>query len=471
MQRSLNYKLTLAFLVLGLLGVGLATAIIATSTTREFHTYVDAQQREDLVARWTHYYVLYGSWASTSENLPYIMPYPGTSLSASGRPGTEPRPAPDYPLLVDASGLAVFRAGGFEAGQSVPAAILRSGAPIVVNGQTVGTLILLDRAWPEAVPRASFLTRFRRALYWGAAGAALLALAVGVVFSRSLTRPLRELTLAAEAMSRGELLHSIPVRSDDEVGNLTHAFNQMSANLARAQELRRKMTADVAHELRTPLSLVLGHAEALRDGVIPPSPETYGIIHDEAQRLARLVADLRTLSLSDAGELTLDRAPVPPAELLSQSAAAYGATARERRVSLTVACAPDLPDVLADADRVGQVLGNLLSNALRHTPAGGAIVLRADRDASAVRFSVHDTGPGIAPEDLPYIFERFYRADRSRQRDGESTGLGLAIARSLVEAHGGAMTVDSEPGQGANFAFNLPATPPPTQTPDRAHKV
>jgi len=318
---------------------------------------------------------------------------------------------------------------------------------------------MFDQPWPEAVPRTSFLTRFWRVLYWGAAGAVLLALALGVLFSRRLTRSLRELTVAAESMASGELQHSIPVRSNDEVGELTCAFNHMSADLTRAQQLRRQMTADVAHELRTPLSLVLGHAEALRDGVIPPSEETFGIIHDEAQRLARLVADLRTLSLSDAGELPLDRQPVSAGDLLAQTAAAFAAPAREQRVTLRTKADANLPEVLADADRIAQVLANLVSNALRYSPSGAEIVLSASCRGDAVRFAVDDNGPGIAPEDLPYVFERFYRSDKSRSRERDSTGLGLAIARSIIEGHGGRLDVQSTPGHGATFGFSLPIAP------------
>lgn len=464
-MRSLVYKLTLAFLLVGLIGVGLVAVLIAANTTREFHSFVDAQERQDLLARWTQYYVLHGSWEGTGEALPFIMPYsdpPAVERTSERRPSPNPRPAPIYPLVVDAQGRAVFSAAGYEAGQAVPASVTRDGLPIEVQGDTVGTLVLFDQQWPGAVPRTSFLTRFWRVLYWGAAGAVLLALALGVLFSRRLTRSLRELTVAAESMARGELQHSIPVRSNDEVGELTQAFNHMSADLTRAQQLRRQMTADVAHELRTPLSLVLGHAEALRDGVIPPSQENFAVIHDEAQRLARLVADLRTLSLSDAGELPLDLQPVAAGALLAQTAAAFAAPAQAQQVTLRTEAGTDLPDVLADSDRISQVLANLVSNALRYTPAGAEIVLSAARQDAAVRFAVADSGPGIAPEDLPFVFERFYRSDKSRQRERDSTGLGLAIARSIVEGHGGRLEARSTPGQGATFSFDLPLAPTST---------
>ena len=463
-MRSLTTKLTLAFLLVSLIGIGLVALLVSSNTMREFHSFVDAQSREDLLLRWKQYYILHGSWEGTTEALPDIMPYSNSSTLSSGETSSAyPPPGPEdpgastapYPLIVDTQGLAVITAGGYSVGQSVPASVVQQGTAIEVDGQTVGTLIFTGKDWPDSVPRTSFLSRFSLWLYWGAGGAMLIALALGVLFSRSLTRSLRELTSAAEAMSKGKLGHSIPVRSNDEVGELAQAFNKMSSDLARSQDLRRQMTADVAHELRTPLSLVLGHAEALQDGVIPPSQETFGLIHDEALRLSRLVDDLRTLSLSDAGELALDRQPISPKELLAQAAAAYGEAARERRVTLNVE-SPELPDVYADAYRIVQVLANLINNALRHTPTEGTITLTTRAEEGFVRFGVRDSGPGISAEELPFIFERFYRSDKSRKRQGDSTGLGLSIARSIVEMHGGTIDVQSPPGEGATFSFTLP---------------
>jgi signal transduction histidine kinase len=216
------------------------------------------------------------------------------------------------------------------------------------------------------------------------------------------------------------------------------------------------MTADIAHELRTPLSLILGHAEAIEDGVLPATPETVGIIHDEARSLARLVDDLRTLSLADAHQLTMAIQPVSPADLLQRAANTYRPRAAEHGITLSVDAADGLPRVAADSDRVAQVLGNLLSNALRHTPQGGTITLRAVEERALVRFGVSDTGPGIAADDLPRIFDRFYRGDASRHRESGGSGLGLGIARSLVEAQGGRIWADSPPRGGASFWFTLP---------------
>jgi two-component system, OmpR family, sensor histidine kinase BaeS len=315
----------------------------------------------------------------------------------------------------------------------------------------------------RAATEQAFLRRVNHALFIASAGAILLSLMLSVLLSRSLTRPVRDLTVATEALTKGELGHQVPVRSQDEFGALARSFNAMSQALAHAENLRKQMTADIAHELRTPLSLILGHAEALDEGVLPPTPETMHVIHDEARRLSRLVEDLRTLSLSDAGELPLAVRPMSVQELVERTTAAYRAQAQRRDIDLHAEITPDLPEVLADPDRIAQVLGNLLSNALHHTPDGGKITVSAQREkGDAVRLAVQDSGPGIVAEDLERVFERFYRTDRSRARDEGGSGLGLAIARSLVVAHGGRMWAENGAcsggaEQGATLLFTLPA--------------
>jgi signal transduction histidine kinase len=233
----------------------------------------------------------------------------------------------------------------------------------------------------------------------------------------------------------------------------------MSADLAHSTELRRQMTADIAHELRTPLSVILGYTEALSEGKLSGTDETFDVMHDEAQQLQRLIEDLRTLSLADAGELPLMVQSVSPEGLLERVAIAHTPRAQEKGVSIQVEAPPDLPPIAVDPDRVAQVLSNLVSNALRHTPQGGRVRLIAERDGADIRLSVADTGPGIAADDLPHIFQRFYRADQSRYPVEGQTGLGLAIAKSLVEAHGGAISVESVQGEGSTFTITLPVEP------------
>jgi signal transduction histidine kinase len=218
------------------------------------------------------------------------------------------------------------------------------------------------------------------------------------------------------------------------------------------------MTADIAHELRTPLTVIAGYIESMRDGVLAPSPDRLGVIYAEIEHLQRLVGDLRLLSQADAGELKLNRQPLPPLELLQQAAASFAHQAQQKGVRLHLSPNGPLAPIHVDETRMLQVLGNLLSNALRYTPPGGQVELRAASGAAGagVTLSVQDTGPGIAPDDLPHIFNRFYRADPSRAEDSGASGLGLAIAKALVEAHGGALSAVSALGQGTTFTIHFP---------------
>jgi signal transduction histidine kinase len=304
-------------------------------------------------------------------------------------------------------------------------------------------------------PELEFLSRVNRAIVVSALVAMLLALLIGATLASTISRPVRELTAATKALAGGDLGHQVPVRTDDEVGELAQSFNQMSADLARSNQIRKQMTADIAHDLRTPLSVILGYSEALADGKLPGNVETYGAMHLQAQHLSRLIDDLRTLSLADAGQLSLQRREVDPLDLLEHTALANLPQAEARRITLNVQGERGTV-ILVDPDRLVQVLGNLVGNALRHTPDGGTVTLSTEPSGGQICMQVRDNGSGIAPNDLPHVFDRFYRADQSRTGDG-SSGLGLAIARSLIEAHGGQISVTSETGHGSCFTVCLPA--------------
>ncbi|MHB1319277.1 MAG: sensor histidine kinase [Anaerolineae bacterium] len=437
--RSLGMRLVVAFVVVSLLGTLLVAAYVAYSTRDRFRDYQEAQTATTMATIYAERYVAGGGWESVIVGR---IPVP---FGEPGGPAT----------VADLEGRAVVASSGIRVGDRIPQDKLDRGIPITVNGETVGMLVPL---WEERPPlrESPFLKGFYRALAIGGGGATLLALLLAVLFSRSLRRPLRELAEATRTVAQGNLGQQIPVRSRDELGRLTADFNRMSADLAEAEQQRRQMTADIAHELRTPLSLILGHAEAIEDGVLPATPEAVSIIHDEARSLARLVDDLRTLSLADAHQLSMAIQPVSPADLLQRAAATYRPRAAEQGITLTASADEALPVVAADSGRVAQVLGNLLSNALRHTPPGGKITLQAVQEGAFVRLGVTDSGPGIAPDDLPHIFDRFYRGDASRHRESGGSGLGLGIARSLVEAQGGRIWAESPPGSGATFWFTLP---------------
>jgi signal transduction histidine kinase len=298
-------------------------------------------------------------------------------------------------------------------------------------------------------------------------------------------------------MEKGDLSQRVAVRSQDEIGELARAFNAMADGLARIEQLRRHMVTDVAHELRTPLTNIRGYLEALRDGVARPDAPLIDSLHEEALLLNRLIDDLQDLALAEAGQLRLTRRPVALGPLLEGAVSALRPALADKRLAIVVDLPADLPCADADAARVGQVLRNLLNNAITHTPPGGTITVEATTDRrppttdqedrrqetgrtpnnsvsglsspvsrseglsvlsprSSVLITVTDTGPGIAAEHLPHIFERFYRADRARARATGGAGLGLTIVKQLVEAHGGRVWAASAPGQGATFTFTLP---------------
>ncbi len=263
---------------------------------------------------------------------------------------------------------------------------------------------------------------------------------------------------AADSVAAGDLSIRVPENTRSDFGQLARTFNRMVEELQRIDEQRRNLTADVAHELRTPLHIIQGNLEGILDGVYQPTPEHIQMLLEETQILSRLVEDLRTLSLAESGHLPLHKERVNVAELLEDLATSFSGQAEAAGIRLNVKT-EGLSAVLVEADvmRLNQVLANLIVNALRYTPQGGSISLNGESSSTNVRLIISDTGQGIAPEDLPYIFDRFWRGDPARSRaDGAGGGLGLAIVRQLVELHGGHVSVQSTPGHGTTFTIDLP---------------
>ena len=285
----------------------------------------------------------------------------------------------------------------------------------------------------------------------------LISFLVGGLAFRRLGTPFADIMSATDAIARGDLSVRLRENTPGELGNLARRFNNMVAELERAEQQRRNLTADIAHELRTPLHIIQGNLEGMLDGVYEPTPENITDILDETRLLARLVDDLQTLSLAEAGQLPLHPTRFLLADLLTDAAAGFESRAAAQSVDLRVEIPDPSPEISADYDRLNQVLANLLTNALRHTPENGSITLRGETADDGACIIVSDTGAGIPPEDLPYIFDRFWRGDKSRARMEGSSGLGLAITKQLVLAHGGTITAASEPGQGTTFTIELPA--------------
>jgi signal transduction histidine kinase len=442
-MRSLTVKLVLGFTLVSLVGIALVAIMAAQFTGNQFRQFFENQNRDALIADLKAYYQQKGTWQGLdrlAKSQAFVQKY-GWGF-----------------VVVDSGGRVILQVpdAGQQPGRFRPDVQVEKGIPIIVDGQRVGTYFNLGIRFDPRVPLTTQIRRLYSSLVLASIGAVIASIFLGVLLARSLTRTLRELTTATQKVARGDLEQQVPVRSRDELGELAVSFNQMSSDLVKSRDLRRQMTADIAHELRTPLTVVLGHTEALSEGQLPPDPETFDIIFDETKRLNRLVDDLRTLSLSDAGELHLNQEQISPGELLDRAAAARKKEARGNEIQLQIEAAEDLPEVNVDADRMTQVLVNLLDNALRYTPAGGQISLSARSAAGSVELVVRDSGPGIPEEDLQHLFERFYRGDKSRQREEGGSGLGLAIAKSLVESQGGQIIVESKPGEGAKFIIRLP---------------
>jgi len=455
---SLRVKLTLALLVTGLAGIIIITVLIQQGTASEFDSFILEQERANFIENMTAYYEVFGSWDDMKlahGRLP-IPPNPQDAPPDNSR--NNPPPFPIRFTLLDQNGQVVFSDKKDGPDQPAVDIDLDKADPIVVDGETVGYVVSSEE-WPGRDDlEEAFLRRINQLLLAATAGAVALALLLSFLFARTLSKPLREITAAIQSISRGKLDQQVPVRSRDEIGQVAIAFNQMSADLARANHLRRQMTADIAHELRTPLSVIGGYLASLSDGLLKPNPERFKIMHNEAQHLQRLVEDLRTLSLADAGELPLNKREVAAGELIQLATAAFSHQAEQQDITLSVHTDPDVRMLHADPDRMLQVLSNLLSNALRHTPPQGRITLSTRVEHDQIILSIQDTGPGIDPEHLPHIFERFYRVDSSRHQKQDESGLGLAIAKSIVEAHGGTMRVSSEVGSGSTFSAILPGT-------------
>lgn len=453
-MRSLTWKLTFVVLSVSLLSVMIVFLLTRWITVREFDRLVSAQARADFIERVTTYYQREGRWQGVMAALP-----------TTGQPPPDPRnPRPGLSLdrqrapfaLLDPQGCVVVPAGPYALGDC-PQPVLRDRQDsLVIDDQVVGTIVTVREGAGLSPLEEAYLLRTNRALRLSAIGVTVLAIVLGLTVARTLTRPLQTLTTAIRAMTAGELGQQVPVQSQDELGELARAFNKMSADLAQATRARRQMTADIAHELRNPLMVMIGYLEAMRDGILQPTSERLATLYDEAHHLQHLVADLRTLSLADAGELALQRETVSSQELLLRVHSAWQTQAHQRQILLECHAQADLPAIQVDPERMMQVFNNLVSNALRYTQADGKIVLAAQRAGDSLLLTVTDNGAGIAADHLPLIFDRFYRADPARSEKSGESGLGLAIARSIVEAHGGALSVTSAGlGQGTTFTITL----------------
>jgi signal transduction histidine kinase len=460
MTHGFRFRLLLGFTLVIVVAIGTVSFFVSHSTKGEVQQY--QQQTQDIRSSrmeylLSHYYAQRGGWTDIQPFIEQMGTLYGQRIVVVDSNG-----------VVVADSLQVFlgmhpdphwpgRALPMDSSLPMQPSLERP-SPVSTGASPVGTLYVNPESAPDADAASvqNLSSSINGFLLWGG----LLALGVAMVFtfvlSRRISAPIRALTSAARRLGQGDYSQRVNFHTKDEVGELAQTFNSMADDLTRAEQLRRNLVADAAHELRTPLSNIRGYLEAIRDGLMRPDASTLDSVYEEALLLSKLVEDLQELSLSDAGQLQMVCQPEDIAVSVRSAVSAALPQADAKGVSLTVDLPAVLPHCNIDYHRIGQVLRNLLDNALAHTPEGGSITVSARELGNQVEVAVSDTGEGIPADDLPNIFERFYRVDKSRARATGGSGLGLTIAKRLVEAHGGKIEVQSELGKGSRFAFTVP---------------
>ncbi len=473
----MRLRLISSFIFIVLVAVASVVFIASQNTASEVRAFMfrgGMTGTEGLVVALEEYYQTNQTWQGVEKF--FIMPGMGQGMGHS-REGTGQGKGQGIGAnsgggmmsqrlrLVDAQGIVLIDTRNEMAGALLSKDDLDQAISLVANSQTVGYLLPEGGVGFTRTDETALLKRINQAALTAGLIAVSVSLLLALLLAYRLLRPIRDLTQAANQLAQGDLTQQVPVHGNDELANLGRAFNQMAASLEEAEQSRRAMTADIAHELRNPLAVQRANLEALQDGIYPFTSENLNPVLEQNYLLNRLVEDLRTLALVDSGQLALECTPTDLSVLASRVVNRHRPQADARSVSLNVSASELVPLILLDPGRIEQILGNLLSNALRYTPEGGQIDIETtytpkrttkSNDIDTVQLTVNDTGPGIPPEVLPHLFDRFFRGDRARCRDEGGTGLGLAIARQLVQAHGGDLTAHNHPLGGAVFTVTLP---------------
>ncbi len=474
MKHSLKTKLILSYLAVALITILVVSVLIRLNSGQSLMNLVVEEQTATLSDSVKTYYSENGSLTGFSD---YYMEnnWPEPAGPQPELPDNPPefRNIRGVQGLIDVNSAALIPTMGFEVGQVVPKEMLRDAVAVEADGETIA-FILPDTKFQFQLNTEEeiFLERTTLAISLAAVAGVLVALGMGFFLAGGLIKPIRRLTRASSALAQGNLEQQIPVTSQDELGQLTSTFNQMSADLVRADQQRKRLTADITHDLSTPLQVISGYMEMLEDGSVQLTPQRIEIIKTEIEHLRRLVRDLSTLTQVEAGGLDIQLQPIGAGSLLEKVYNSYQPITEQRGVHLVMDVEDGVPFIRVDEGRMLQVLKNLVENALRYTPRGGEIHLAASlvnplagkdegecRDRSRegmyqfktcpdlingkVCLSITDNGEGIDPEDLPYVFERFYQADKSRGANSGKMGLGLAICKALVNAQGGTISAQS----------------------------
>ena len=443
---SLQFRLIAAFalaLTLALTSVSMYVGYTAKLATEQFERDTEEARAERMGQFVTNYYRATKGWGGLQPAIEQASALYGRRIVVKDTEGN---------VIADS-----HKAHSFSNNKPVPGS---PSLPVLSSGRKVGSVALAGIAAPLEVPEPSvsiLAAALNRSLLWTGLAAGIGGVLLVSLLSRQVLAPVRSLSSAARLLGRGDLSQRVSTQGRDEISHLGRTFNSMAEDLEKVEQQRRSLMADVAHELRTPLSNIQGYLEAVRDGLLQPDNHTIDTIHQQALHLALLVEDLRLLALAETGALRLNMEPSSLEQVLEKSMQAVRPRAEAGSIALSLEVQPDFPLVEMDRTRIAQVVGNLLENAITHTPQGGRVTVSAEVTAAGwARVTVADTGAGIPPDDLPQVFERFYRADPSRTRSTGGAGLGLTIARQLVEAHGGAIHAESEPGKGSRFVFELP---------------
>ncbi|MAT43962.1 MAG: two-component sensor histidine kinase [Anaerolineaceae bacterium] len=453
----MRLRIILAFLIVITIALSAVFIFAQQATTEQVRAFLGRggwMGTSELVPQLEEYYQSLGSWNGV-ESL-----FQNTGRGRQGSGAGKNQPAGSGPAanisLIDPDGHIIYSTV-FAADTIVPEERLSTGIPIEVNGAVQAYLLPVSgSASPGPEFEEALLTIIQQATIKAAWISGLIALVLALVLATILIRPVKSLTKAANRLAMGKLDTRVNVKSPTELATLGKTFNQMAQSLEDAEKNRKVMTADIAHELRTPLAVQRANLEALQDGVFPLNTESINQVLSQNILLTRLVEDLRILALVDAGELRLEKRPTDLASLVKETAERFRAQALENKITLTVEAESPLPMVEVDPERIQQVLYNLLQNGLRYTPSGGTVRICYGVLEGQVVVQVMDSGPGIDADALPFIFDRFYRADKARDRERGGTGLGLTIARQLMLAHGGDLTVSNQNGGGAVFKLVLP---------------
>ncbi len=474
----LSYRLSLSFLAVAALAALLSFALVQRSSEALFRSFMfsgDSAKAAVYADLLGEYYRTEGSWVGAQrflEDFPRLFSDVGDAVLHGGR-GQQDTPAhaptsltallSDRIVIVNASGIIVADTADQLTGTAHPWTHISHGAPVVVDSASVGTVLvgsMIDSALTGVSER--FLSDITRTLAFSTGIAAALALLLGVILARRVTNPLARLAQAARNVTDGKEFAPLSERGESEIAELSRSFNEMVSEIKRLDAAKRQVIADSAHELRTPVTLIRGMIEGMIDGVYPIDDATLASVHEETLRLSRLIDTLRELEVIESGELRIEPEPIELNDAVGRAANLFAPAADKKGVSLVREPDRAVPCfAMVDRLRIGEVLYNLLSNALKYAPSGGTIrvTVRA-HDSMTVGFSIEDSGPGIAESERERVFERFYRVDKSRSADSGGRGLGLAIAKEIVKAHGGAIVAGSSPLGGALLTVTLPRAAP-----------